>query len=208
MTTKIETRKCRLCNETKALDLFEKDNRVKGGRTNRCRECKHGLDDRASRLYRTLRRRAKENDQLLEVTRKELRALFAAFDGECIYCGISEDETGTPHHVDHYIPVSEGGRHHKSNLVLSCASCNASKGNEPFLAFYIRRRDEISDENFNTLVYYLSLTGERPVTETLVDLVADYNVYAYEHLSDMFDDDELRELAREAVKQKIKTEGK
>src|SRR5690625_1014621 len=94
---KDETRECRICDKEQALNLFEIDSRVKGGRTSRCRECKHGLDDRAGALYRKLRWRAHKDGMPLEVTRKELQALFAAFDGGCIYCGISEEEAGRSH---------------------------------------------------------------------------------------------------------------
>lgn len=31
-------------------------------------------------------------------------------------------------HIDHYIPLSKGGEHTLSNLVVSCPSCNMSKG--------------------------------------------------------------------------------
>ena len=31
-------------------------------------------------------------------------------------------------HVDHYIPISKGGKHEKSNLRISCSRCNFSKG--------------------------------------------------------------------------------
>jgi len=31
-------------------------------------------------------------------------------------------------HIDHYIPVSKGGEHTISNLVVSCQTCNLSKG--------------------------------------------------------------------------------
>ena len=31
-------------------------------------------------------------------------------------------------HVDHYIPLSKGGEHTISNLVMACAKCNLSKG--------------------------------------------------------------------------------
>ncbi|GAA6196674.1 hypothetical protein NBRC116598_21180 [Pseudophaeobacter arcticus] len=42
----------------------------------------------------------------------------------CVYCGCIEG----PFHIDHLWPVSKGGSNDPSNLVVSCASCNLSKG--------------------------------------------------------------------------------
>lgn len=37
------------------------------------------------------------------------------------------DSDGKVFHIDHLTPISLGGTHDLSNLVLSCASCNLSK---------------------------------------------------------------------------------
>ncbi|MEI3606904.1 HNH endonuclease [Pseudogracilibacillus sp. SE30717A] len=203
---KTETRVCRLCGDKKEIELFEIDSRVKGGRTSRCKACKSSLNDRSRTLYAGLKYRAEQAGQPLEVTRKELQALFATFDGKCIYCGISEEETGESHHVDHVIPVSEGGRHHRSNLVLACASCNASKNNAPFIEFYMRKKDKISDENFNTIVYFISLMSGQPVDEVLMSFIVDYKMKLYSHLSDFISKEEARELFEEVVTEKFKEE--
>lgn len=34
---------------------------------------------------------------------------------------------GDNFHIDHRIPLSRGGAHDPSNIVLACASCNLSK---------------------------------------------------------------------------------
>lgn len=206
--TKEKTRICRICDEEKALDLFEVDKRVKGGRTSRCYECKYALDDRASVLYRGLKRRAEKAGQALEVTREELQALFAAFDGKCIYCSAKEDENGRRHHVDHFIPVSAGGSHHISNLLLACASCNLSKGNASFIEFYLRKKDKISDENFTTLTHYLALISEQPVDAILQDYTYQFIKNQYGHLDDFLIDRDFKEIAQGVIKQKQKEAAK
>jgi len=47
---------------------------------------------------------------------------------KCKYCGkiLKFKEI----HIDHYIPLSKGGKHIESNLNTSCAFCNLSKGNK------------------------------------------------------------------------------
>lgn len=53
-----------------------------------------------------------------------LRSEVFARDGECCaYCG----NTTGPHHIDHMVPLSKGGKSALDNLVVACAPCNASK---------------------------------------------------------------------------------
>lgn len=50
---------------------------------------------------------------------------------KCYWCGISLKNIKT--HIDHYIPLSKGGEHTLSNLVISCPSCNLNKSSkDPF----------------------------------------------------------------------------
>lgn len=53
---------------------------------------------------------------------------------ECYWCG---DGCADEYHVDHYIPLSKGGEHVESNLVIACPGCNrrkSAKMPEDFLA--------------------------------------------------------------------------
>ena len=54
----------------------------------------------------------------------------------CRYCG-HRDITKRSLHVDHVVPVAEGGKAEESNLVTACEDCNLGKGgrrlkNNPF----------------------------------------------------------------------------
>lgn len=52
----------------------------------------------------------------------------------CHWCG---DECSRRHHVDHYVPLSKGGKHAMDNLVIACVRCNLRKSArmpEEFLA--------------------------------------------------------------------------
>lgn len=42
----------------------------------------------------------------------------------CYWCGV---KCRSDFHVDHYIPLSKGGRHELDNLVIACAPCNLRK---------------------------------------------------------------------------------
>ena len=48
-------------------------------------------------------------------------------NGHCYYCRAEVDRiTAT---MDHIVPISQGGRSTKSNIVVSCKSCNTKKRN-------------------------------------------------------------------------------
>lgn len=51
----------------------------------------------------------------------------------CAYCG------GTGGHLDHVVPLSEGGLHEWSNLTSACGRCNQSKNNKGMLLWLARR---------------------------------------------------------------------
>lgn len=54
------------------------------------------------------------------------RFLILQRDGfRCRYCGATPDHTGL--HVDHVVPISEGGPDTLDNMVASCADCNLGK---------------------------------------------------------------------------------
>ena len=42
----------------------------------------------------------------------------------CYWCGVKCDNN---YHIDHYKPLSKGGRHCTSNMVISCPTCNVTK---------------------------------------------------------------------------------
>ena len=54
-------------------------------------------------------------------------------DDRCYYC--RKSFSGKPEHIDHYIPISQGGGHFKHNLRPSCAFCNISKSDKHPIQF-------------------------------------------------------------------------
>lgn len=62
-----------------------------------------------------------------DVTKQEIQALIIKSKNICYYCGIILNNNM---HVDHYIPLSKGGLHTISNLVISCKDCNLRKANK------------------------------------------------------------------------------
>jgi 5-methylcytosine-specific restriction endonuclease McrA len=160
------------------LELFEIDKRCIGRIANRCKSCKTKSRDKANHAFYKLKQRAEKAGRTVDVTLDEIKALFTAFDGECIYCGAQEEPDGHAFHLEHLIPRSQNGADHISNLVISCRTCNSKKGNRPVIDFFLTE-ESFTDENFNTLVSYIALSSEMPVKELLESMVNDYALYHF-----------------------------
>lgn len=65
-------------------------------------------------------------EQLSKRTRFEI---FKRDGFRCVYCGATPVQA--PLHVDHVVPVAEGGGNDPANLVTACDSCNLGKGAVP-----------------------------------------------------------------------------
>lgn len=57
-------------------------------------------------------------------TTRDIHAWEAAARKVCYWCGVNCKDA---YHVDHYEPLSKGGRHEISNLVIACPPCNLTK---------------------------------------------------------------------------------
>lgn len=67
------------------------------------------------------RRRAQEASG---VSSKELAAWAESQEKRCYWCS---DKCANNYHVDHYTPLSRGGKHELENLVIACPPCNITK---------------------------------------------------------------------------------
>jgi len=50
----------------------------------------------------------------------------------CYWCNVNCDKN---YHIDHYYPLSKGGKHEVENLVISCPKCNLTKSAKDPLVF-------------------------------------------------------------------------
>ena len=71
------------------------------------------------------RRRALKRAAEGSHTADELKALLERQRGKCVYCGV---DIRKGYHVDHITALARGGSNWISNIQLTCAKCNTSKG--------------------------------------------------------------------------------
>jgi len=60
------------------------------------------------------------------VTRVDTVKLFYDSPKKCFYCG--KELTLKTMTIDHFVPLSKGGKHEIENLRICCRTCNTSKG--------------------------------------------------------------------------------
>ncbi|MGH9316927.1 MAG: HNH endonuclease [Thermoanaerobaculia bacterium] len=69
-------------------------------------------------------RKARKRAAFVETVRK--KDIYARDNGRCRWCGagLSFKEAT----LDHLVPLARNGKHEIANVILSCKSCNLSKG--------------------------------------------------------------------------------
>lgn len=74
------------------------------------------------------KRRAIKRNVLVSITLQEMNELIQNSKNICFWCDeyIPEGQM----HLDHVYPLSKGGGHTISNIVVSCADCNMKKHNK------------------------------------------------------------------------------
>ena len=75
---------------------------------------------------KTYRYRAKKFSEGAKLTPEENQRILTIYK-ECARITL---DTGIPHHVDHIIPISKGGKHHPDNLQILTAAENIAKSNK------------------------------------------------------------------------------
>jgi len=73
-----------------------------------------------------LNRRALKKNAKGKITKAIIQELLLESNGLCFYC----KQVIEKYHIDHYIPLSKGGSNEKSNLKISCPTCNLKKGSK------------------------------------------------------------------------------
>lgn len=71
------------------------------------------------------RRRARKVEAGGNHTTEDIQRQYEVQNGKCWWC---QRDVGDDYHADHLVPLAEGGHNGASNLVISCPSCNLSKG--------------------------------------------------------------------------------
>lgn len=77
---------------------------------------------------RAHKRRARKRASHQHHTVQQIREQYARQRGRCYYC--TQKVKWGDHHIEHVIPLSRGGSNDISNIVISCAPCNLSKGSK------------------------------------------------------------------------------
>ena len=97
------------------------------------------MDQTAARYTTQLGRAthsARPNRESLSKRLGKLAKQIKARDGnKCVYCGATEESSGSHLHLDHIDPRSKGGADEAENLVVACRSCNSRRQDQSLAAW-------------------------------------------------------------------------
>lgn len=83
------------------------------------------------------------------------KRLISEQSGKCLICGgILNSPT-----IEHIIPLSQGGTNRQTNLAVSCADCNNSRGSDPLTSIQLARLNEWYGY-YNSIEYEHDFVGE------------------------------------------------
>jgi hypothetical protein len=103
----------------------------------------------------------------------------------CEYCLLHEDDSYSPHQVDHIISRKHGGQSDSDNLAYACLRCNAWKGTDigsfdtqsgPLVSLFHPRRQSWEDHFLLRGAVIEPLTAEGKATARLLKLNLDKRI--------------------------------
>ena len=136
-------RRCVFCGEYKKLtEGYHKNGTGSRGEVQYRLDCKtcynirrreNNTKKKHTDFVGSQKRRGEED---IDFSHQEWKEVNIFFGGECAYCG------GTPRKGqrltrDHLEPFSKGGKTTADNIVPACPSCNSSKGDKEWRAWYM-----------------------------------------------------------------------
>ncbi len=120
-----------------------------------------------------------------DVTESLRRLVAERASHRCEYCLLHEEDSYTPHQVDHVISRKHGGLSVADNLAYACLRCNAWKGSDvgsldtesgAFVSLFHPRRQRWNDHFVLRGAVIEPLTVEGKATATLLKLNLDKRV--------------------------------
>lgn len=105
---------------------------------------------RHNSLKHSYKRRYRLSKAENTITLREWEGTVKYFGGLCAYCGDVPEDL----HRDHVIPVSKGGGNVLGNLVISCSTCNLSKGSKDLDEWY-KEYERFDEYRYQRLIEFI-----------------------------------------------------
>lgn len=105
----------------------------------------YARDNRAAVTARSRRIKAARRGAEGAFSPSDIEGALKSQASRCYWCGA---DVSAGHHIDHLIPIARGGSNFPSNIVISCPTCNVSRGSKMPEEFreYLRMLDAKSSE--------------------------------------------------------------
>lgn len=159
-------RKCNRCRNVESrayLAEYQRKNRAKNRERHRLATRKYREEQPHIPFYTTSRYQARKIDVYSDLTKEDAYDVYHSPD-KCAYCGKERTDTDGPrsYHIDHVIPMSQGGPNSRWNLVKTCISCNTSKGFDSLVAFR-ERTPMLTDDRYDAVISGMAMLHGHPI---------------------------------------------
>ncbi|NHN31142.1 HNH endonuclease [Paenibacillus sp. S3N08] len=160
--------KCRNSNNRAYLSEYGRNRRA--NQTDTDRE-KHRLRTRSDReanpqltFLSTSQYLAKKAGVFSDLTKEDALDIYET-PNTCAYCGKVCDPTAKRAiHIDHIVPMSQGGHNSRWNLIKVCISCNTSKSGQSLRHFYAIT-ESFTEERYLAVISGMVERSHRSATE-------------------------------------------
>lgn len=128
--SKVKTIECRICNETKPIELFRRDAKSKIGHQNICNECRkqHRRENGEYARQRAYAYAVKAGQAKPMVNVAYIETILTE---ACVYCGCDFTDDNVVATCDHVYPLKDGnaygGVNIPANVLPACKKCNGKK---------------------------------------------------------------------------------
>jgi 5-methylcytosine-specific restriction endonuclease McrA len=159
------------------LRQYQRDQRAKWSEEDYEKERNRARKSRAENphvtFWTTSRYHAKLAGAYSDLTKEDAADIYYTPD-VCAYCGKERNDpegerTKRAFHVDHIIPMTQGGANSRWNLTKVCNPCNTSKGDRSLYDFYARCDAFTPDRLESVISEMVRLSGRtRPEIDELL----------------------------------------
>ena len=155
----IPTRKCKCCGKVKPISEFHRESYT-DKISNQCKTCvntkRRVSRDKTRHSKFVSKEKQREMTKDISYSLDDWKAAMVHFGGACAFCGKPEGRARAEKlDRDHLIPVSNGGKTIRKNIIPACRRCNRGRGNREWEAWF-RDQDFYSVERYERLLVWIN----------------------------------------------------
>lgn len=155
---------CSDCKKNKNSYKFRINRSALDGFTSKCKECLSKYEKNNPRKVRSKYDSKRRSLRYILITNGIIDLFVKEYNNQCLYCkrkqsSITDINNTSFYTIDHWIPLSKGGKNKIDNFLLLCHSCNSSKRDKLPEEFFGEHYERINNERLR-IISELNISNE------------------------------------------------